>query len=283
MIIKKQFAKPSSSLDQYFQEISRLDLIDQEEEILLAQKIRQGDKKALNSLVEANLRFVISVAKQFQNQGLSLDDLINEGNVGLIKAAKRFDETKGFKFVSYAVWWIRQSILEAITSQSRIVRLPMNKVTEVGKIRKAYAELEQQNANTPSLVELSKKLKMDIEDVAQALGAIRYEISIDAPISDGEDTLLVDVIKNENVASPDFDLMKESLKFHLEKVLSSLTKRESDVIKLYFGIDNEISLTLEEIGDRYNLTKERVRQIKEKAIRNLRRVADTNDLRDYLK
>ena len=283
MKIVKQFTnRESQSLDKYLQEIGKVDLLTPDDEIELAIAIRKGDNKALEKLVKANLRFVVSVSKQYQNQGLSLGDLINEGNLGLIKAAKRFDETRGFKFISYAVWWIRQSILQALAEQSRIVRLPLNRVGALNKIGKAYSNLEQEFEREPNAQELAQELDMDISEVSDALKISGRHVSMDAPFLQGEENRLLDVLENAEEPSPDYSLMSESLKNEIGRVLSTLTERESEVIKLYFGLNNEHSLTLEEIGERFNLTRERVRQIKEKAIRRLRHASRSKNLRAYL-
>ncbi|AFN73424.1 RNA polymerase, sigma 70 subunit, rpod subfamily [Melioribacter roseus P3M-2] len=283
MKITKQFTnRESLSLDKYLQEIGKVELLTPEDEIELAIKIKKGDQKALEKLVKANLRFVVSVAKQYQNQGLSLGDLINEGNLGLIKAAKRFDETRGFKFISYAVWWIRQSILQALAEQSRIVRLPLNRVGALNKIGKAYSNLVQEFEREPNAEELAEQLNMDVSEVADAIKNAGRHISMDAPFSQGEENSLLDVLPNDEVPSPDQTLMSESLKKEIERALSTLTDREAEVIKLYFGLNGEHSLTLEEIGEKFNLTRERVRQIKEKAIRRLRHTSRSKNLRAYL-
>ncbi len=281
--ITKQYTnRESQSLDKYLQEIGKVDLITSEEEIELAQRIKKGDQKALEKLVKANLRFVVSVAKQYQNQGLSLGDLINEGNLGLIKAAKRFDETRGFKFISYAVWWIRQSILQALAEQSRIVRLPLNRVGALNKIGKAFSNLEQEFEREPSAEELSEELNIPINEIADTLKISGRHVSVDAPFAPGEENRLLDVMTNEHQPAPDHGLMKESLKQEIERALSTLTEREAEVIRLYFGLNNEHSLTLEEIGEKFNLTRERVRQIKEKAIRRLRHASRSKALKAYL-
>lgn len=283
MKITKQFTnRESQSLDKYLQEIGKVDLLTPEDEIELAIQIKKGDQKALEKLVKANLRFVVSVAKQYQNQGLSLGDLINEGNLGLIKAAKRFDETRGFKFISYAVWWIRQSILQALAEQSRIVRLPLNRVGALNKIGKAYSNLEQEYEREPNAQELAQELSMDISEVSDTLKISGRHVSMDAPFAQGEENRLLDVLSNEEIPSPDQSLMSESLRREIERVLSSLSGREAEVIKLYFGLNKEHSLTLEEIGEKFNLTRERVRQIKEKAIRRLRHASRSKNLRAYL-
>lgn len=264
------------------QEIGKVSLITPDEEVTLAKKIQAGDQDALEKLTKANLRFVVSVAKQYQNQGLSLGDLINEGNLGLIKAAKRFDETRGFKFISYAVWWIRQSILQALAEQSRIVRLPLNRVGALNKIGKELSKLEQEYERIPSASELAESLEMTVSEVSDTLKISGRHLSVDAPFAQGEDNRLLDVLENEEIPDPDNDLMGESLKVEIERALSKLTKREAEVIRLYFGIGREHSLTLEEIGERFDLTRERVRQIKEKALRKLRHHNRSLALRVYL-
>jgi RNA polymerase primary sigma factor len=281
--ITKQFTnRESQSLDKYLQEIGKVDLLTAEQEIELAIRIKSGDRTALETLTKANLRFVVSVAKQYQNQGLSLGDLINEGNLGLIKAAKRFDETRGFKFISYAVWWIRQSILQALAEQSRIVRLPLNRVGALNKIGKAYSNLEQEFEREPNASELANELDMDISEVADTLKISGRHVSMDAPFAQGEDNRLLDVIQNDQQPNPDFTLMNESLKAEIERALSTLSEREAEVISLYFGLNKEHSMTLEEIGEKFNLTRERVRQIKEKAIRRLRHASRSKNLKSYL-
>ncbi|HSD63413.1 MAG TPA: sigma-70 family RNA polymerase sigma factor [Ignavibacteriaceae bacterium] len=283
MRITKQFTnRESQSLDKYLQEIGRVDLLTPDQEIELAIQIRNGDHYALERLTKANLRFVVSVAKQYQNQGLSLGDLINEGNLGLIKAAKRFDETRGFKFISYAVWWIRQSILQALAEQSRIVRLPLNRVGALNKIGKAYSNLEQEFEREPSALELAQELDMEVSEVSDNLKIAGRHISMDAPFAQGEENSLLDVIENDQQPSPDYVLMNESLKSEIARALSTLSNREAEVIKLYFGLNKEHSMTLEEIGERFNLTRERVRQIKEKAIRRLRHASRSKNLKTYL-
>lgn len=274
--------RESQSLDRYLQEIGKVSLITPDEEVTLAKKIQAGDQLALEKLTKANLRFVVSVAKQYQNQGLSLGDLINEGNLGLIKAAKRFDETRGFKFISYAVWWIRQSILQALAEQSRIVRLPLNRVGALNKIGKELSKLEQEYERIPSAAELAESLEMTVSEVSDTLKISGRHLSVDAPFAQGEDNRLLDVLENEETPNPDNDLMGESLKVEIERALSKLTKREAEVIRLYFGIGREHSLTLEEIGERFDLTRERVRQIKEKALRKLRHHNRSMALRAYL-
>jgi RNA polymerase primary sigma factor len=281
--ITKQYTnRESQSLDKYLQEIGKVELLTPEQEIELAIEIKNDNQLALEKLVKANLRFVVSVAKQYQNQGLSLGDLINEGNLGLIKAAKRFDETRGFKFISYAVWWIRQSILQALAEQSRIVRLPLNRVGALNKIGKAYSSLEQEYEREPNANELAGELEMDLNEVAEALKIGGRHVSVDAPFSAGEENRLLDVLENDEQPSPDFSLMSVSLRNEIERALSTLTEREAEVIKLYFGLNKEHSLTLEEIGEKFNLTRERVRQIKEKAIRRLRHTSRSKNLRAYL-
>jgi RNA polymerase primary sigma factor len=281
--VNKQYTnRESQSLDKYLQEIGRVELLDPEEEIDLARRIKKGDQKALEKLTKANLRFVVSVAKQYQNQGLSLGDLINEGNLGLIKAAKRFDETRGFKFISYAVWWIRQSILQALAEQSRIVRLPLNRVGALNKIGKAFSTLEQEFEREPSASELAEELDMSLFEVADTLKISGRHLSMDAPFAQGEDNRLLDVIQDERTPLPDHMLIKESLSKEVERALGTLTEREAEVIRLYFGLGREHSLTLEEIGEKFQLTRERVRQIKEKAIRRLRHASRSKQLRSYL-
>ena len=283
MKITKQFTnRESQSLDKYLQEIGKVDLLTPDEEIELAIRIKKNDQVALEKLVKANLRFVVSVAKQYQNQGLSLGDLINEGNLGLIKAARRFDETRGFKFLSYAVWWIRQSILQALAEQSRIVRLPLNRVGALNKIGKAYSNLEQEFEREPNANELAQELDMDINEVSDTLKISGRHVSMDAPFTTGEENRLLDILENDEQPSPDYTLMSESLRSEIERALSTLSEREAEVIKLYFGLNKEHSLTLEEIGEKFNLTRERVRQIKEKAIRRLRHASRSKNLRAYL-
>jgi RNA polymerase primary sigma factor len=281
--ISKQYTnRESQSLDKYLQEIGRVELLVPQEEIDLARRIKKGDQKALEKLTKANLRFVVSVAKQYQNQGLSLGDLINEGNLGLIKAAKRFDETRGFKFISYAVWWIRQSILQALAEQSRIVRLPLNRVGALNKIGKAFSTLEQEFEREPSASELAEELDMSLFEVSDTLKISGRHLSMDAPFAQGEDNRLLDVIQDNRQPTPDSGLLEESLKNEVKRALATLSEREAQVIKLYFGLDSEHSLTLEEIGEKFNLTRERVRQIKEKAIRRLRHASRSKALRAYL-
>ncbi len=281
-ITKQVTNRETASLDKYLQEIGKVDLITAEEEVELAQKIKAGDKVALERLTKANLRFVVSVAKQYQNQGLSLPDLINEGNLGLIKAAKRFDETRGFKFISYAVWWIRQSILQALAEQSRIVRLPLNKIGSINKINKAYAHLEQEHERPPSAEELSEVLDMSENDIKESMKNSGRHISMDAPLVEGEDSNLYDVLNVGESPSPDQDLMLESLRIEIERALSTLTPREADLIRLYFGLSGSHPMTLEEIGETFDLTRERVRQIKEKAIRRLKHTSRSKILKSYI-
>ncbi len=286
MRITKQYTnRESQSLDKYLQEIGRVDLLTGDDEIVLAQAIKRGGFEgaiALERLVKANLRFVVSVAKQYQNQGLSLGDLINEGNLGLIKAAKRFDETRGFKFISYAVWWIRQSILQALAEQSRIVRLPLNRVGALNKIGKKFSELEQQYEREPTAAELAEQLEMSIAEISETIKISGRHLSVDAPFVQGEDNRLLDILPNDQQPPPDSELMRESLRVEVQQVLNTLSEREAEVIRLYFGLDDQQALTLEEIGEKFNLTRERVRQIKEKAIRRLRHASRSKTLRTYL-
>jgi RNA polymerase primary sigma factor len=281
-ITKSITNRESASLDKYLQEIGREELITAEEEVILAKKIKDGDQSALEKLTRANLRFVVSVAKQYQNQGLSLPDLINEGNLGLIKAARRFDETRGFKFISYAVWWIRQSILQALAEQSRIVRLPLNQVGSLNKINKAYSKLEQQFEREPSAEELADMLDLPIDKVSDTMKVSGRHVSMDAPFANGEESSLLDVLVNLDSPKADTGLMNESLSKEIDRALSTLTERERDVVKLFFGIGLNHGLTLEEIGDKFDLTRERVRQIKEKAIRRLRHSSRSKLLQQYL-
>jgi RNA polymerase primary sigma factor len=275
-------SRASQSLDKYLQEIGEVPLLTPQEEIDLARQIKEGNQISLEKLTKANLRFVVSVAKQYQNQGLSLGDLINEGNLGLIKAAKRFDETRGFKFISYAVWWIRQSILQALAEQSRVVRLPLNRVGALNKIGKAYSALEQEFEREPSASEIADQLDMTDFEVADTLKISGRHLSMDAPFSNSEDNRLLDVIQNDHLPPPDDDLMDESLRVEIDRALATLTKREAEVVRLSFGLGQEHPLTLEEIGERFNLTRERVRQIKEKAIRRLRHTSRSRALRAFL-
>jgi len=278
----KKYRDEDRSLDLYLKEIGETPLITAAEEVTLAKLIRAGDHGALEKLTKANLRFVVSVAKQYQNQGLSLADLINEGNIGLIKAAKRFDETRGFKFISYAVWWIRQAILQALAEQSRIVRLPLNRVGTLHKIGKVSAALEQELGRDPSADEIASELSLTEGEVSDTLKISNSHLSLDAPFSTSEDNSLIDVLEDDNQPSPDEELLRDSLRSEIEKALDTLTPREAEVINLYFGLNHEKALTLEEIGARFNLTRERVRQIKEKAIRRLRHASRSKALRAYL-
>ena len=280
-ITKSITNRESASLDKYLQEIGRENLITVEEEVELAQAIRKGDREALEKLTKANLRFVVSVAKQYQNQGLSLPDLINEGNLGLIKAAEKFDETRGFKFISYAVWWIRQSILQALAEQSRIVRLPLNQVGSLNKINKALQKFEQENERKPSAEELAIELDITVEKVRDSLRVSGRHISMDAPFVEGEDNSLLDVMINDDAPLADRKLINESLQKEIDRALSTLTDRESEIIKMFFGLGSQ-EMTLEEIGDKFQLTRERVRQIKEKAIRRLRQDSRSKLLKSYL-
>jgi RNA polymerase primary sigma factor len=283
-ISKQVTNRETASLDKYLQEIGRVDLITAEEEVDLAGRIRKGDQLALAKLVNANLRFVVSVSKQYQNQGLSLPDLINEGNLGLIKAAQRFDETRGFKFISYAVWWIRQSILQALAEQSRIVRLPLNKIGSINKINKTFARLEQEYEREPSADEIAAALELSPEDIKEAMRNTGRHVSMDAPLatSDENTSNMYDVMQSEDTPSPENTLINESLRREIERALSTLTAREADVVRLYFGLNGEHALTLEEIGERFDLTRERVRQIKEKAIRRLKHTSRSKLLKTYL-
>lgn len=282
-ITKQVTNRETASLDKYLQEIGRVDLITADEEVELARRIKEGDQIALEKMVKANLRFVVSVSKQYQNQGLTLPDLINEGNLGLIKAAQRFDETRGFKFISYAVWWIRQSILQALAEQSRIVRLPLNKVGSLNKINKAFSELEQEYEREPSADELAETLEIATEEVETTLGVAARHVSMDAPFVEGEDNSLLDVLENSSTPNTDSKLdYKESLRREIERSLSTLTERQCDVIKLYFGIGVEHPMSLEDIGEKFGLTRERVRQIKDKAINKLRSANRSKLLKSYL-
>ena len=280
-ITKSITNRESASLDKYLQEIGKEELITVEEEVELAQRIKKGDQEALEKLTKANLRFVVSVAKQYQNQGLSLPDLINEGNLGLIKAAEKFDETRGFKFISYAVWWIRQSILQALAEQSRIVRLPLNQVGSLNKINKAFARFEQEHERAPSPEELATELELPKEKVTDTLRVAGRHVSVDAPFADGEDNSLLDVLVNPDSPNADRGLINESLSTEVDRALETLTERERDIIKYFFGIGTS-EMTLEEIGEKFDLTRERVRQIKEKAIRRLRHSSRSKLLKSYL-
>lgn len=283
-ITKQVTNRETASLEKYLQEIGRVDLITAEEEVELAKRIKEGDHAALERLTKANLRFVVSVSKQYQNQGLSLPDLINEGNLGLIKAAQRFDETRGFKFISYAVWWIRQSILQALAEQSRIVRLPLNKIGNISKINKAFAKLEQQFERPPTIAELADVLEMTLDDVKQTMRNQGRHLSMDAPLSESEESSsdMYAVMENKDMPHPDADVMDQSLKNEITRCLHTLTDRESDVLRLYFGLEGNQSLTLEEIGKRFDLTRERVRQIKEKGLRKLKQASRADGLKGYL-
>jgi RNA polymerase primary sigma factor len=281
--ISKQITnRESQSLDKYLQEIGKVDLLTPDEEVDLAKRIREGDQAALEKLTKANLRFVVSVAKQYQNQGLSLGDLINEGNLGLIKAAQRFDETRGFKFISYAVWWIRQSILQALAEQSRIVRLPLNRVGSLNKISKTFSELEQKFEREPSPEELAEVLEVSTNEIVDTMKISGRHVSMDAPFVQGEENSLLDVLENDSEETPDSDLMIDSLRKEVQRALSTLTQREADVVTYYFGLNGAHVMTLEEIGEKFNLTRERVRQIKEKAIRRLRHTSRSKALKPYL-
>jgi len=281
-ITKQVTNRETASLDKYLQEIGKVELITADMEVELAQRIKAGDQIALEKLTKANLRFVVSVAKQYQNQGLTLPDLINEGNLGLIKAARRFDETRGFKFISYAVWWIRQSILQALAEQSRIVRLPLNKIGSINKINKTFARLEQQTERPPSAEEIAKELDMTVSEVKESLKNAGRHVSMDAPLIEGEDSNLYDVLNSGESPNPDKTLLHESLRVEIERALETLTPREGDVVRLYFGLGDEHPMTLEEIGETFDLTRERVRQIKEKAIRRLKHTSRSRILKTYL-
>ncbi len=282
-ITKSITNRESPSLEKYLQEIGKVELIKPDEEVVLARRIREGDKAALEKLTKANLRFVVSVAKQYQNQGLSLSDLINEGNLGLIKAAQRFDETRGFKFISYAVWWIRQSILQSLAEQSRIVRLPLNKVGSLNKINKAFSALEQEYEREPTAEELAEMLEIGIDEVKSTLNVSSRHISMDAPFAEGEDNALIDILENPNSEKTDQQLDHlDSLREEIRRSLSGLTDRQRDVINLYFGIGTDSCMSLEDIGERFDLTRERVRQIKDKAINKLRTTSRSKFLKEYL-
>ncbi len=281
-ITKQVTNRQTASLDKYLQEIGKVELITAEEEVELAQRIRQGDKIALEKLTKANLRFVVSVSKQYQNQGLSLPDLINEGNLGLIKAAQRFDETRGFKFISYAVWWIRQSILQALAEQSRIVRLPLNKIGSINKINKTYAKLEQEFEREPNAEEIAEALDITEAEVKESMKNAGRHVSMDAPLVQDEDNNMYDVLKSDEVITPETELLYESLRKEIDRAISTLTPREADVVRLYFGLNGSHPMTLEEIGEKFDLTRERVRQIKEKAIRRLKHTSRSKILKSYL-
>jgi RNA polymerase primary sigma factor len=281
--ISKQITnRESQSLDKYLQEIGKVDLITAEAEVDLAKRIREGDQAALEKLTKANLRFVVSVAKQYQNHGLTLGDLINEGNLGLIKAAKRFDEKRGFKFISYAVWWIRQSIMQALAEQSRIVRLPLNRIGSLNKITKTFSELEQTFQREPSVEEVAETIGVTIEDVQNDLKVSGRHVSMDAPFANGEENNLLDVLTDANESLPDSNLIVDSLAIEVQRALSTLTVREAEVLALYFGLNEGGAMTLEEIGEKFGLTRERVRQIKEKATRRLRHSSRSRTLKSYL-
>ncbi len=281
--ISKQLTnREITSLDKYLQEIGRLEMITPEEEVVLAQKIKQGDQAALDKLTKANLRFVVSVAKQYQNQGMSLPDLINEGNVGLIKAAQRFDETRGFKFISYAVWWIRQSILQALAEQSRIVRLPLNKIGSMNKINKAFAKLEQEYERTPNYEEVAATLDIPDNEVRESMRHSGKHLSMDAPLANDEDNTMYDFMRSDEDTTPESELMYESLKTEINRAVSTLTPKEADIIRMFFGLDGYTPMTLDEIGEKFDLTRERVRQIKEKAIKRLKQTSRSSILKSYL-
>lgn len=281
-ITKQVTNRETASLEKYLHDIGKVELISTEEEVELARKIKDGDQQALEKLTKSNLRFVVSVAKQYQNQGLNLPDLINEGNLGLMKAAQRFDETRGFKFISYAVWWIRQSILQALAEQSRIVRLPLNKIGTINRILKAYAQLEQEFQREPKIEELAKLLDISEEEVKESLRNSFRHLSMDASLNTDDDNNMYDVLKSEDTPTPDKGLMTESLKLEINRLISTLPDREADVIRLYFGLDSKHPHTLEEIGEKFDLTRERVRQIKEKAIKKLKHITRCKNLKSYL-
>ncbi|QQS50225.1 MAG: RNA polymerase sigma factor RpoD/SigA [Bacteroidota bacterium] len=281
-IIKQVTNRDTPSLDKYLHEIGKEDLINAEEEVDLARRIRKGDAEALDKLIKANLRFVVSVSKQYQNQGLSLPDLINEGNLGLIKAAQRFDETRGFKFISYAVWWIRQSILQALAEQARIVRLPLNKIGSINKINRTFSQLEQIYERDPSVNEIAQALEMAPDEVKESLKSSGRHVSMDAPITSEEEGSMYDILTNKDTPSPDRGLITDSLRKEIERALSTLTHREANIVRLYFGLNGRHAHTLEEIGEEFNLTRERVRQIKEKAIKRLKNATRCRNLKAYL-
>ncbi|MCD4731488.1 MAG: sigma-70 family RNA polymerase sigma factor [Bacteroidales bacterium] len=281
-IIKQVTNRDTASLEKYLQEIGKVELISAEEEVKLAQKIKNGDMKALEKLTKANLRFVVSVSKQYQKQGLSLQDLINEGNLGLIKAAHRFDETRGFKFISYAVWWIRQSIMQALAEQSRIVRLPLNRIGSINRINKAYAHLEQEYMRDPNAIEIANLLEVDEDEIKLSIKNSGRHVSMDAPLQADDDNSLYDVLKSEEAPNPDKALIYDSLKIEIERAISTLTAREADVLRLYFGLNSKIPLSLEEIAGKYELTRERVRQIKERAINRLKQTSRSKMLKAFL-
>ncbi|NCT10705.1 MAG: RNA polymerase sigma factor RpoD/SigA [Flavobacteriia bacterium] len=282
-ITKQVTNRDTKSLEKYFQEIGKIELITADEEVELAIKIKKGDKRALDLLVKSNLRFVVSVAKQYQNQGLKLSDLINEGNLGLVKAAKRFDETRGFKFISYAVWWIRQSILQALAEQSRIVRLPLNKIGSINKINKVYAKLEQQNERVPSYVEIANELDLTEQNVAQSMKNSGRHLSMDAPFREGEDANFYTILGSENSPKPDNNLMKKSLEIEISRALKTLPEKEAAIIQMYYGLNNKnIAYSLTEIGETFNITRERVRQVKQRALNKLKSKSRATVLRTYL-
>ena len=281
-ITKQVTNRDTQSLDKYLHEIGKVDLLTAEEEVALARRIKDGDLEALNRLIKANLRFVVSVSKQYQNQGLSLPDLINEGNLGLIKAAQRFDETRGFKFISYAVWWIRQSVLQALAEQARIVRLPLNKIGSINKINKTFSRLEQIFEREPSNDEIAKELDISLKDVKTSILSSGRHVSMDAPLAHGEDGTMYDVIYNKDMPGPDRSLLTDSLRKEIERVLTTLSQREGDIVRLYFGLSRNQPHTLEEIGEKFGLTRERVRQLKEKAIRRLKHTSRSKILKTYL-
>jgi RNA polymerase primary sigma factor len=281
-IIKQVTNRETPSLDKYLHEIGKVELITADEEVELARRIKKGDEKALDKLIKANLRFVVSVSKQYQNQGLTLPDLINEGNLGLIKAAQRFDETRGFKFISYAVWWIRQSILQALAEQARIVRLPLNKIGSINKINKTFAELEQRYEREPSVLEIAEALALAPDDVKDAIKSSGRHVSMDAPLTHDEESTMYDVLLSKDTPSPDKELLTESLRKEIERALSTLTHREANIVRLYFGLNGKHQHTLEEIGEEFSLTRERVRQIKEKAIKRLKHATRCKNLKAYL-
>lgn len=281
-ITKQVTNRDTKSLEKYFQEIGKIDLITADEEVELALKIKAGDQKALDKLVKSNLRFVVSVAKQYQNQGLKLSDLINEGNLGLVKAAKRFDETRGFKFISYAVWWIRQSIMQSLAEQSRIVRLPLNKIGSISKINKVYSKLEQQNERVPTYVEIANELDTTVSNIAQSMKNSGRHLSMDAPVREGEDSNLYNFLQADESPKPDNNLMKQSLDIEIDRALETLTYKEAKVIKMFFGLGNQPAASLSEIGEKFNLTRERVRQVKQRAIKRLQNKTRTEVLRYYL-
>ncbi|MCB0805797.1 MAG: RNA polymerase sigma factor RpoD/SigA [Bacteroidales bacterium] len=281
-IIKQVTNRDTASLEKYLHEIAKVDLITAEEEVALAQRIKQGDSDALEKLTKANLRFVVSVSKQYQNQGLSLQDLINEGNLGLIKAAQRFDETRGFKFISYAVWWIRQSIMQALAEQGRIVRLPLNRIGTLNKINRAYAQLEQEFEREPDSQEIARMLEVDVEDIRSSMKNIGRHISMDAPLVTDEENSLYDVLSSDDTPNPDKELIYDSLRIEIERAISTLTAREADILRLYFGLNRKMPLSLDEIAEKYELSRERVRQIKEKAIRRLKQSSRSKLLKNFL-